>query len=516
MYDYIFYLIAIIISIITPDYNLLLKLITLDSIYSSFDFIKSYYDKDISESQIIINNSKLYLNSFFDRLIYYALNYLFYLTVCLFLWQDDLYPIYYLLLTFTMPPVLNYILDTPPFISVFKIKEKTILTLISKQLTNVINNVSDMYICDNHDNKNNIKRLTHKELKPLLNDYKQTINYTSEIIKNIITVLMMTYMKRNYANTYYRMTKYLYSYKTGEVIQSYNIPSAKTTVINIISNRNWGEFLKPDIYNAILQLYENSLYDDKNNIVNIFVKNSKFKILKMFSIWTLSVICNDLIYIPILNIVLLLYRLDSTISVILLKILFLFIGYLISYNTNSYLITSLSTSFLYDLITSGFIKNICVSIYNKIQKNIIKIYNYNQKYFINIFLYNFLVGIIFYFIGNIYLSSIFLIKSILEINIRRDIMLVILLSSMYLSEFNLIHYLVNFVILSISYNYIYDNLLKYKNKYYNQYHSKNIKININTDVFMLPKDDFINAISVEDNTNKLTDSDIVIINNFLK
>ena len=66
------------------------------------------------------------------------------------------------------------------------------------------------------------------------------------------------------------------------------------------------------------------------------------------------------------------------------------------------------------------------------------------------------------------------------------------------------------------FEYIYDNLLKYKNKYYNQYHSKNIKININTDVFMLPKDDFINAISVEDNTNKLTDSDIVIINNFLK
>ena len=72
MFDVILYpMIVLITSFLSLQYNFLLKMITMDSLFNAIHFLQTYINNNLSESQIIVRSGTLYNGSLLDRYIYY-------------------------------------------------------------------------------------------------------------------------------------------------------------------------------------------------------------------------------------------------------------------------------------------------------------------------------------------------------------------------------------------------------------------------------------------------------------
>src|SRR5689334_11268538 len=121
MLNNILYSMAIIfVCFISNEYSLLCKLITLDSLFSAIYFITNFINKNLSDSQILRNTSLLYRVGILDRYIYYILLSLCYKIINIFLWTDNIIPLYYFGIISIIPYVLNRLYKYPMFCKIIK------------------------------------------------------------------------------------------------------------------------------------------------------------------------------------------------------------------------------------------------------------------------------------------------------------------------------------------------------------------------------------------------------------
>jgi len=553
--DYIIYTISIILTYLQLDQkNFFIKLVTVDSIYSALFFIRNYLNKNLTESQIVEVSQSLYKVSVLDRYIYYLLSYISYVLFCGFFWMDDNIFIKYLMLISTVPPVLNHILKTKVFMKITVKKENFVKLLISKQASFLIKLYSNAYLSK----KIEIK---HKEIYTSIGSYDDVMNYVSGVLKSTIVIILILYVKKASTSFYYGLLKYIYNYKSGDILSSITIVSAQKIIIEILENRRWADLLKPSVQNAIILLFQNR--DEDANIIKIFMHEFNYRLIRMFSIWSLSSLFNNYILGPIGTVLLVLYRINKTKEGFIkiknnksmyvltraaihgdeeglsfykkcytiyrysfIEIFFSLSSLLVGYLTRNYFLVAFTSQFAYPLIVNRFVYKIINSIYDETIKSINKLYKRNKSYnliFISNFLYSLLIGYILDLKSFAFVLFGFGYNSISNPDIYRDAMLISLVLSSALSGFNILHMIHNSLVVylilgMINGNFVYDNIyLKsvildnfndLKRMIYKKELRKNLvnKNEISDNIFKLSEDMFIEAISIHEKDNDNNDN----------
>ncbi len=239
--DYLLYgLVVILTLVMSHGNNLLFQMMSIDGIFNAIHFFKKFIDHKISEDDIIKEGDPIYQCSTLDRYIYYFISFISYTTLCNFFWIKWIRVIYYGFIFTMLPPILNSITQCSLFEQIRKKKEQIIKTIVSKQLTGLIEVISKTYL------KKDIK-IHHSELMPLFDNYTNTLNYSLDIFYNILLVFLTIYVKKYSTSFYYNMLKYIYNYKTGVELESFHEHTAKLRLTAIMEKRQWKELLNPNM-----------------------------------------------------------------------------------------------------------------------------------------------------------------------------------------------------------------------------------------------------------------------------
>lgn len=357
----LYYLLLGIIWYISPGYDLFIKMMTLDSTWSAITFLLSYFNKDITVSQIITNSSTLFAGSFTDRYICYIIFYFIHTIICIFFDISICYPLYITFLVATIPTILNKILLSEQYAKIRLKKEYYIKLIFSKLFATIIKKISTTYLHEKI-------KINHKELLPLIVNYRDAVNYFIEILKNVAIVLILTLIRRNCASLYYRMTKYFYLYKSGEKLTTFDNDSSINLLRTTIKQRQWTEFLKPNIYNALICLFNNQ---QETGDFEILIKHINYNIIKFFTIWTVSSLLNNIFVGPILSLCIVFYKTQINYFDILIHLGATVIGYL----TNSIMLVCILCNFGKSLLTNRLAQKITKKIYKKLYY----LYNYIKQ-----------------------------------------------------------------------------------------------------------------------------------------
>ena len=284
--------------IIRPGINLLVKMITFDGIFSALCFMKTYFDHNLTDSQIISKSSSLYNSSFIDRYIYYVLLYGSVVSFNIFMWSD-VNIIGYCSLMATLPIVVNKIMKTQTFQIVRCQKELMIKHVIAKFFTVIIKFYGKLYL--NH----NVK-VKHVDIMPLLVDYKMTVGLFGDVLLNLLKMFGLSYVKKYSTGAYYAAIKYVYGYKTGEMLSSFDDNSAKNYLLLLIQDKKWKEFMKPNTCKALLHVYQTSA--EESDVFKVMMEYFNMSMVLVISIWTLASLFGDIMFVPLLHLLLLYYR----------------------------------------------------------------------------------------------------------------------------------------------------------------------------------------------------------------
>lgn len=277
-----------------------LQMIAIDSIFSAINFMKTYLNPNLNDQQIVVKSNALYNGSLTDRYIYYFLIYFMYNTVCTFFWTSDINILYYGGILTIFPFIINKLFDSEYFKIIRAQKELLIKLAIAKILSIIIKFYSNIYL------KKKIKNFKYTELTYLLSDYKESLGYFYDVIRNFTIILILSYVKKYSTKHYYDIIKYIYGYKTGELLDSFREDGAKDYLIEIIEKKQWHKFKNMNTYNAMLRVYQMSV--SEIDIFNIISDEINFMLVKIFSIWTLASLFHSIYFVPLLSIFLVLYH----------------------------------------------------------------------------------------------------------------------------------------------------------------------------------------------------------------
>ena len=433
---YIYYIVMIILVHLLPyGSTFLIKMITLDSLFTSIQSIYTYMNnKSITDSQVILQEP-VYTSSLLDRYIYYAIQFILYKAACLFMWRADLKILYYAILTTLVPPLLNRILKSKLFDKIRKRKENIMKIVLSKQIASLVQFTSSTYLS---------KEITihYQELLPLFDNYNETISYLTHIAKNTIMTLVLNYV-RTYSNkAYYKLIKYIYNYKMNENVKSYTPQTAKIVLSNIVNKKKWKSLLNANVYSAILCLYQEN--SSNVHVLTRLMTKIKNKFTKMMAIYTISSFFGNIYFVPIISSGLRLHNTDNRIlnrENILKYSIHTIAPFVCGHN---YILTSMICQFGYDMIFNNVVLTILQYGYKKVKNIINRIIIRNWVY--NKFLIATVVHILLYnkyvINGNAtqlstYISSIMLMLD----DINKITIYTMLLLSGYISNFNTLHLL---------------------------------------------------------------------------
>ncbi len=441
--EYVYYIIILLLVHLLPyGSNFLIKMITLDGLYTSLHSIFTYINaKPLTESQLI-EDDPVYNSSLLDRYIYYIIQYVLYKGTCLFLWKPEIKVLYYIILTTLVPPIFNWILKGRLFDAVRKRKESVMKIILSKQIASLVQFTSKTYL-------NKEITIHHKEMLPLFDNYNETITHLSQIATNTAVMLVLNYVRTYSRKVYYKLIKYAYNFKMGENARSYTPESARKLLTNIVDKKDWEGLLNANVHSAIITLYKNN-----NKSVDVFKKIAtkiQNKFTKTMAIYTISSFFKNIYIIPTLSTGLFLYnkknRKLNRHSVIQ------HIIYAISpfVSGDSYLLTSLLCQFGYEAIFNSVVstvaKYVCCSIKNILLNMVKKNWKY-CKYLLavltQILIYNKFGGVSDTSKLSVYISTIMFMLD--DIN-KMTVYLLLLLSG-YISNFNTLHLISN---ISIAY-----------------------------------------------------------------
>lgn len=448
--DYLLYCLVIILTvIISPGANLLIHMISVDSIMSAIHFFKRFVDHKITESQIVNEEHPIYKSSILDRYIYYIISFLLYTGICNFFWIDIIRFIYYGFLFSMLPPFLNKITESSIFNIIRKKKEEMIKIVISKQLVSIIRLISKTYL------KKDIE-IHHSELLSLFDDYSKMLDYSIDIIKNLGVIIGTVYVKKYSASFYYTMLKYIYNYKTGVELESFNERLAKIKLINIIEGRKWKELFNPNVYKAIIHLYQMNV--DDSNLINDAIHTFYYTIAKMFASWSLSSFLKQVLSGPIISLFMIFYRNEGD---NFRKICVVVSAGVIGFFTQNFFLTNVICHFGYYIIFS----RIMISILHFFKNESIKKFNELNAINANYVMPTIMIALV-SSIMSIYFHPTIIIMILMEIarnifidkNYRRMLIYLMTFSTSFLSSFNLLHIIHNTIIIYVTIGIINDEL----------------------------------------------------------
>ena len=454
---------SIFLNLISVEYNLFIKMITLDSLLNAIYFIKIFINNNLSDSQIVTEIGSIYTGTSLDRYIYYCLSYLFYKTVCTLLWVGDISILYFMIIITILPPILNKILTHKIFLKIKEAKEMIVKIIIAKIFTKIIKFYSKLYL------EREIK-INYEEILILLKDYNETLNHFYSVLKNTLLILLLSYVKNYSSKTYYKLIKYVYNYKTGELINSYNDNNAKYYLIDILDNKKWDAFTKPNTYKAIIQLYQMNI--DNTDLFRKIIMDFNYLLGKMFAIWTIASLLDNIYLIPILSFIMLIYRriagkLDNYKLVI--KTIAIVISAIIGYFYNSFFVISILCHFgsyvLFNKITGVVSKMIIKNTDNFKNYLVYENYNITISYFsIVLYMCIFKYNVISSCLNNCFLMLLLSIvmNIITNTNIRKQLIFGLVLCITYISHFDLLHILYTTLIMILIIHYI-DFTVEYQN-----------------------------------------------------
>lgn len=276
------------------------EMIAIDSIFSAINFVKTYLNTDLTDQQIVTKSNALYNGSLVDRYIYYFLVYFAYSTTCTFFWASDISILYYIGAMSICPFIINKIFRSTLFKIIRKKKENLIKLGIAKLLSMIIKAYSKIYL------QKKIKNFKYTELTHLFANYKETVGYFYDVIRNFAIILLLSYVKKYSTKIYYDAIKYIYGYKTGQLLDSFNEYDAKEYLINIIDTKEWHEFKNPNTYNAILRVYQTNI--SNIDIFKVINDEINLVLVKVFSIWTLASLFDSIYFVPLLSLFLIMYK----------------------------------------------------------------------------------------------------------------------------------------------------------------------------------------------------------------
>jgi len=423
-----------------PNSNLIIKLTTLDSFYIAIEFIISFLNKELKEIDIINKNATVYNKSLMDRYILYIMVYVLYMLISCFLWLPKIGILENILLGIVIPPIINRILDNYYFLVIIKKKEQFIKKIIAKNLSKIIGIYADIYL----DKKIHIK---YKELLPLLDDYKRTIEYTYSIIKTALTLILLSKVREYSPNFYYVLSKRLYTYKTGNMLHSFNTNNAKDLLVAMINSRKWDELLKPNVQKAIIELYNSNNND--TNIIDTIVTQFNYKILKLSTILLLCPLFNCWYMAPICSTIFILYRDLSTknsVYRLLGPVISLCYGYFNSNCVTACILSELS----YNIIVNNITENIYKSAIKKVKNNIKILCHYNKNdntFFVITAIYMILLSVLAKSSITLIIGFHIIYNLLLNNNIDRTVIMTLMFCTTYISSFNVWHVLINSCIL---------------------------------------------------------------------
>jgi len=506
---------ALATSYLSGENNLLLKLVSFDSLVGAIYFIMTFVNKNLSESQILKQSNLLYNEEAIDRYIYYVTAYVCHIVLRIFFWVSGPLP-HYVAIIISIPCIMNHITKLPLFKTMIKAKEYFIKSVISQIILSIIKFYTKLYL------HQDIK-IKGREIMILLNNYTETIEHFVNIGKNFLLINILSYFRNLSPVIYYGFIKYIYNYKSNEILISYNNEDAKQYLQTIIQNRKWHEFTKLNSYKAMLCLYQ--INDNGPNFIKASINEFNFCIIKMFSIWTISSFFNN-IYLPhIISLLMTLYKRQINANFI-----FIFVSLLLTTVTNNYLLLSFICQFGYQL-TCNKITTIIYRIISKfIRKKLLKIISRNRT-----LISSYVITVIYTLILNYYdivnnflLISLNIISNILlNIEPKKQIIFTVIICTTSLSNYNILHVFFNTLVLYCFAGFDYEcNILDLIHSYFDRIkptcgvHTQIIKTNsgdnIDQNIFNLSDNDFINAISIDDIAIQKKVTEFQIIDQYLE
>lgn len=439
-------LITVSANFVAHEYNFFLKMVTLDSLFTAIHFLKTYINQNLSDSQIVLKSNSLYNGSLLDRYIYYSIIFGFYKIVCMFFWQHESPVLYFIGISTIIPFIMNKILITKLFDIIKDKKELLVKIIISKIFARIVKFYSKLYL------EKDIS-IKYYEILCFLKDYRETLNHFINVLKNLVFIFLLLYAKNYSATLYYGIIKYIYNYKTGESLESFNLNNAKSLLIDIIDNRRWSELNKPQAYRAMLCLYQMS--NDKSDILKKTVTQFNFSLVKMFTVWTISSLIGNVYIIPILSLCMLLFRrgFRKLPNDILYRELFtVCLTVLISYINTSYVLISCVSQFGTKTLFNKLTYIILKSIY-KFSKKTISIITDNNKDL----LVSYIITILYILIlKHMHITEPYPVIALniianvfMSIEIKKQIIFGVTVVSTYISNYNILHIIFNAMVMYI-------------------------------------------------------------------
>ncbi len=361
--------------------------ITIDSAFSAINFVKVFMMHDYSQKELLKKLNHLYIVDIINRYIYYVSLEVLYLVMCNFFWYYTIAPLYYILLLTICPAILNHICN----VYLIKIvnfidseKRKFIKVVICKQLSSAINTISDICIDTNPE-------INYTELLFLFDDYDKTTGNFTNFLKNFLIISLIHYTRKNSNKVYGKLLTYFYNYKTGELIESVDLTTAKKRFSEVIVKRKWNRLLNTDILQSIIYIY--SLQDDNRvDYIGVYVTKFNYTLIKMFTIWTTGAFFRKSYLLSLLSIFFMLYRKPVKIYFEreqLYKYLFRIIALATGFFIDNYLLLSFICEFGYALIFNRVMNTVVQYVWNKSEKILKIVIHYNKYniFLISIFIY---------------------------------------------------------------------------------------------------------------------------------
>ena len=502
-YVFIIYFILGIPILINSFKDILILGITCDGIYSGLYFLYKYFNKNLTENQIINSVSDIYIIDTITRYEYYfILNLIYYLTNII-LFFKEIY-LYYIIYIFLLPPSINYIYSKTEYGKIFFnfiiIKRNIFFKkFFSKQISKFIENNS--FITGSPS-----LVLSYNKIMPLWDHIDNVSEVIISMLKNILIITIINHLKINMSNISYNFVKKLYNYKSGEEVSTkLNLEEAQQNIRLMIINNDWNSITSARITNSLKTIYIN--YDTQNISIK---KKLEFKLIIFFSYWSIGNFIS-LFFIPLIHIIIEIYRYKFLIPNYN-KVFNCLLSLLITFIYNNSILTAFITVFGYPLLinnlTISFLNNLFKKKYILIDIHFMKISKliFMLKYTSWILINNYLRVNTFYknyFIEydsttfTNYINNINNIISLLLVNIINTSMHKILFLILYISNIinnnNLLNLFINFYLLFILSN-LYDII---KGKFNNTNVINNSLINKN--IIIKKYDEKINNHNEENN-----------------
>ena len=388
-YIFIIYFILGLPILINSFKDIFILGITCDGIYSGLYFLYKYFNKNLTENQILISISDIYIIDTLTRYQYYFILNLLYYSINIILFFREIY-LYYILYILLLPPTINYIYsktENGKIFFNFIINKRNIFfkKFFSKQISKFIENNS--FITGSPP-----LVLSYNKIMPLWEHIDNVSDVIISMLKNILIITIINHLKINMSNISYNFVKKLYNYKSGEEVSTkLNLEEAQKNIRLMIINNDWNSITSARITNSLKTIYIN--YDTQNISI---LKKLEFKIIIFFSYWSIGNFIS-LYFIPLIHSIIEIYRYKSLVPNYN-KIINCLLSLLITITYNNSILTSFITAFGYPLL----INNLSISFFNNLFK---KKYILVDIHFINISKLVYMLKYTSWILFNNYISS---------------------------------------------------------------------------------------------------------------